>query len=221
MKPLPIFIGYDNVESLAWHVAAHSIRESTRSPVAITPIDLRQLPLTRERDPKQSNEFAFSRFLVPWLCDYDNWALWMDCDVLLRADVQELFDLADDRYAVQVVKHDYTPSTERKYLGNRQHPYPRKNWSSVILFNCAKCQTLTPAYVDTAEGLTLHRFLWLPDAQIGELPAEWNHLVSEYDPNPGAKLVHYTIGGPWWPEFDGCEFSTEWHDACHRMMHVK
>lgn len=215
---LRVFIGYDQREAVSWHVAANSVFQHTRESVAITPVTSQWL--TRPKDPKQSNDFAFARFLVPWLCEYQGWALWMDCDVLVRADVRELFDLADPEKAVQVVKHDYTPRDSVKYLGNRQHAYPRKNWSSVILFNNARCRRLSQTYVDRAPGLELHQFQWLKDEEIGELPKEWNHLVGEYEPNPDAKLVHYTVGGPWFHQYKGCEFSSEWQDELMKVTYA-
>jgi hypothetical protein len=120
--------------------------------------------------------------------------------------------LIDDSKSVQVVKHDYTPSTQVKYLGAIQYPYPRKNWSSVMLFNCAHqdCKKLTPYYVNTAHPMALHRFHWTKDERIGSLPVEWNHLVGEYEPNPNAKIVHHTIGGPWFDEYHDTEFAIEW-----------
>lgn len=216
-----VFIGYDEVESIAWHVCAHSVMRNASDPVSIIPVMEEKLPMDRPRDEHQSNSFAFARFLVPWLCDYRGWALFMDCDMLVRCDVQEIFDLADDRYAVQVVKHDYVPVTKRKYLGHTQYKYPRKNWSSVMLMNCERCLALSPEFINTSTGLALHRFLWLSDAEIGELPIAYNHLVTEYQPNPEARIAHFTIGGPWFPEFKGCEFAGDWFDELAMMEHVQ
>jgi lipopolysaccharide biosynthesis glycosyltransferase len=212
---LRVFIGYDQLEAISYHVASHSIMSRSTVPVSISSIQTKQLPYLRERDPKQTNDFSFSRFFVPWMCDYQGWALFVDCDVLVRDDITKLFGMADDRYSVMCVKHDYQSRFKVKALG-KQTNYPRKNWSSVMLMNCAKCTALTPDYINSATGLELHRFKWLDDSEIGELPVEWNHLVSEYDSNPEAKLVHYTIGGPWYPEYKGCEFSGEWFDELLR-----
>jgi lipopolysaccharide biosynthesis glycosyltransferase len=202
-----LFIGYDKVESIAYHTMVQSIINTTSVPVSITPVKMSMLPeYTRSRDPKQSNEFSFTRFLVPYLCDYEGWAIFMDCDMFIRTDLKELWKLRDPTKSVQVVKHDYTPKTQTKFLGAIQHPYPRKNWSSVMLFNCEKCRTLTPGYVNTAAPADLHRMKWAEE--IGELPVEWNHLVGEYDKNPNASNVHWTIGGPYFNE--NVEFSEEW-----------
>jgi len=180
-----IFIGYDSVESVAYHTLVQSIMEYTTEPVSITPIKKSMLPMyTRSRNSKQSNEFSFTRFLVPYLCDYKGHALFMDCDMMFTEDVAELWKLIDHSKSVQVVKHDYTPKTQVKYLGAIQYPYPRKNWSSVMLFNCPKCKKLTPNFVNTAHPMELHRFHWTTDDDIGSLPKEWNHLVGEFDENP-------------------------------------
>lgn len=222
---LNIYIGFDQVESVAYHTLCHSILSRSSKPVSITPINLKNLKgiYTRKRDPKQSNEFSFSRFLVPYLNGYKGFALFMDCDMLVRTDINELFELRDVTKAVQVVKHDYTPKNKTKYLGTTQYQYPRKNWSSVMLFNCAHyhCRKLTPDYINTATGLDLHRFSWTDDKYIGELPREWNHLVSEYEPNPKAKIVHYTVGGPYFDEYMNCEFSGEWFEEKSIMQHCQ
>ena len=209
-----IFIGYDSVESVAYHTLCESILSRASVPIAIHPIKRSLLKDIHSRpiDEKQSNEFSFTRFLVPHLMGYKGYAIFMDCDMLVLDDIKKLYDHADWQKSVSVVKHDYTPKDKVKYLGTIQHPYPRKNWSSVMIFNCAHhhCKRLTPEYVNTASGLDLHRFNWTEDDAIGELPIEWNHLVSEYEPNPKAKLVHFTVGGPYFHEYEHCEYSDEW-----------
>lgn len=211
---LRIFIGYDRAESISYHALVQSIINNSTVPVAITPVKISMIPeYTRPRDPKQSNEFSFSRFLVPYLCNYDGYALFMDCDMMFRTNPKALFDLCDFTKSVQVVKHDYAPKTQTKYLGNIQYAYPRKNWSSVMLFNCAHphCKRLTPEYVNAAEPANLHRMWWTHDDDIGELSADWNHLVGEYEPNPKAKIVHWTQIGPWfYNDPSAVEFGDEW-----------
>lgn len=202
-----VFIGFDVRETVAFNVLSYSLLRHSSIPIAITGVKLSQLDMWRAKDPKQSTDFAFSRFLVPYVCGYEGHAIFMDCDMLCRADPAELWDLRGDE-AVKVVKHDYTPKDETKFLGAAQTRYARKNWSSVMLFNNAKCRALTPGYVNTASGLDLHQFTWTDS--IGELPKEWNHLVGEYEPDSGAKLVHYTLGGPYFDEYKDCEFATEW-----------
>src|SRR6185503_17813923 len=149
----------------------------------------------RESNPLQSTQFSFSRFLVPFLCGYEGWALFTDCDMLVLDDIAKLWALRDERYAVQVVKHVHVPKEDVKFLGAVQTRYEKKNWSSVMLMNCAKCTALTPDYVNNASGLELHQFKWLAgDHLIGELPPRWNHLVGFDPPRPDAGLVHFTTG---------------------------
>jgi len=208
-----VFIGYDYRESIAYSVLSHSIQRRASEPVSITPLDLNQLKsiYQRERNPLQSTDFSFTRFLTPYLSNYEGWSVFMDCDMIVLDDIKNLFTLADDRYAVMVVKHTHIPKEEVKFLGAPQSKYEKKNWSSVVLFNNAKCKALTPEYVNTATGLELHQFKWLNDDNlIGELPQKWNHLVSYNEPMDNASLVHFTIGGPYFTEYRDCEYSEEW-----------
>lgn len=214
---LKIFIGYDPNETVAFHTLANSIMRQSSVPVQITPLILHQLPLTRARDAVQSTEFTFSRFLVPWLCDYRGMALFMDCDMLVRCDIAEVFAAADQNAQISVVKHDYTPKAENKFLDKTQTAYRRKNWSSVMLFNNARCQVLTPESVNEADSSWLRKLHWAD--QIGELPREYNHLVGEYAPNPAAKIVHYTIGTPCWAKYAHCEYAQAWRDECGAMAY--
>lgn len=218
-----IFIGYDSDESVAYAVLAYSIaRRAQRAVPLIGALSLSKVQhvLTRPRHPLQSNDFAFARFLVPWLCGYEGWALFMDCDMLCRGDIGELWALRDERYAVQVVKHEHAPQHDVKYLGRAQTRYARKNWSSVMLFNCARCRALTPEYVNSASGLELHQFAWLEDGQIGTLPPEWNHLVGYYPWRPDAKLVHFTEGGPYFERYRQTDYAAEWWAEYHDMVYV-
>ncbi len=211
--PVRIFIGYDPKEEVAFHVLQRSIHERSSVPVMVTPIRLSQLGgvFQRERNALQSTEFSFSRFLVPYLCGYEGWGIFMDCDMLMRDDVAKLWALRDPAYAVQVAKHDYVPREETKFLGAVQTKYEKKNWSSVILFNCAECTALTPEFVNTATGLELHQFKWLTgDDRIGEIPLGWNHLVGEYDHRDDAANVHFTIGGPYFDEYRDADYAAEW-----------
>jgi hypothetical protein len=225
---LRIFIGYDPVESVAWHTHAHSILERSSLPVALVPVNVANLRgiYRRERDPKQSNEFSFTRFLVPHLSGFAGLAVYCDCDQLIRTDVAELFAIAEaaPEKAVHVVQHDYVPRDEIKYLNTVQYRYPRKNWSSVVVWNCAHPANLrlTPDYVNNASPMELHRFLWLEDHQIGALDVRWNWLVGEYDEPPAdVNLVHWTNGGPYFTEHRQADFAQEWFDARARMTHCK
>ena len=218
-----IFIGYDPRETVAWHVLSHSILARASEPVAITPLSLKNLgPLMwRERNPLQSTDFSFSRFLTPYLSGYEGWSVFMDCDMLVLDDIANLWRLRDERYAVMCVKHEHVPKEEVKFLGAAQTKYQKKNWSSVMLFNNARCKALTPEYVNTASGLDLHQFKWLEgDDLIGELPHCWNHLVGYDDPRPGQSLVHYTIGGPYFEKWQDCEYSAEWFAEREAMLHA-
>jgi len=218
---LQIFIGYDPKEAVAYHTLAHSIQRRSSIPVAIAPLMRSQLGqlYTRARGPTESTEFSLTRFLVPALSEFRGWSLFMDCDMLCRVDIAGLAEFArgNDDKAVLVCQHDYVPKTERKFIDQVQTKYPRKNWSSLMLFNNARCAALTPQYVNRATGLELHRFAWTEDSRIGSLPLEWNWLVTEYEYNPDAKIVHFTIGGPYFDDYRGCDYAEEWMDENRRM----
>jgi len=211
-----IYIGWDSREDIAYTVAKHSMEMMSRD-VNVKPLKLHELRdegiYTRSVDKLGSTEFTFTRFLVPYLNDYKGWALFTDCDVLALDDMNKLFELADDKYAVMCVKHDYTPSETMKMDGQQQTIYPRKNWSSVVLWNCAHPSNsiVTPELVNTESGMYMHRFMWLKDEEIGEIPYQWNYLVGWYQ-SRDPKLVHYTEGGPWFEEYKNCEYSKEWKD---------
>ena len=208
-----VFIGYDSKERVAYNVLSHSIIQNSTKPVAITPIALNNIKddFVRERNNLSSTEFSFSRFIIPHLMNYRGWALFMDCDMLMFEDIAELWRLRDDKYAVQVCKHDYTPKNTTKFLGQTQTAYPKKNWSSFMLMNCAKCSALTPDYVNSATGLELHQFKWLEgDHLIGDLPLEWNWLVGEYEHKDDVNNVHFTEGGPWFEDYKDVDYSQDW-----------
>ena len=213
---LDIFVGYDPDEIVAYHTLCASILDRSSVPVRFTPINLVSLAgvFRRERLPQQSTAFSFSRFLTPYLSAYEGWSLFMDCDMLVRADIAELFAMRDERYAVMVCQHDYQPIDAVKFLKNPQTPYAKKNWSSVMLFNNGRCRALTPDFVNGATGLELHQFRWLPDeALIGPLPLEWNWLVGEYPFNPAARIAHFTRGGPYFAGYEDCDYADEWRAA--------
>ena len=218
-----VFIGYDPREAVAYNVLAHSIQVRASEPVAITPLMLSQLKrvLTRERHPLQSTDFSFSRFLTPYLSDFTGWSVFMDGDMLVLRDIAELWRLRDERYAVMVVQHDHVPRESVKFLGQPQSKYGKKNWSSVMLFNNARCRALTPDYVNRASGLELHQFKWLEsDDLIGALPHAWNHLVGYNAPRRDAALVHFTLGGPYFPDYADCEYAEAWRTERDAMLHA-
>jgi lipopolysaccharide biosynthesis glycosyltransferase len=218
-----VFIGYDSKETVAFHVLSHSIHTRASQPVDIAPLMLTQVKdiFTRERNNLQSTEFSFSRFLVPYLSGYEGWSMFCDCDMLMLDDIAKLWALRDDRYAVQVVKHNHVPQEDIKFLNQTQTKYEKKNWSSVILFNNARCKALTLDYVNTATGLQLHQFKWLGDDNlIGEIPHRWNHLV-DYDPQRPVdqlSLIHYTEGGPYFEAYKNCGYADLWLSERDRML---
>lgn len=207
-----VFVGFDPAESATFHVLSNSIRRHSSMPVSIAPVSLNNLEgiLTRDRHPLQSNDFSFSRFLVPWMCNYEGWAIFMDCDMLFRDDIAKLWAHRDDKFSVKCVHHNHVPVETEKYLGNVQTKYERKNWSSVMLFNNSKCRVLTPEYVNSADGLDLHQFRWLKDEEIGYLPNNWNHLVGYQSYNENAKNIHWTTGGPYFNEYANCDYHQDW-----------
>ena len=226
IKPLNIYIGFDAIETTAFHTLAQSIIEYASGPIRISPICSKHYSkfFNRERDEKQSNDFSFTRFLVPYLNNFDETAIFMDCDMMLRADIFQVLNDLDPKNAISVVMHDYTPSDTVKYLNNVQYAYPRKNWSSFVVWNCAhpKNRTLTPEFVEKATGLTLHRFTWLSDNEIGELDVRWNWLVGDYiNPPVDVKNVHWTLGGPYFNEYSQVDFSGEWFEMNKKMNHCK
>ena len=223
---IKVFIGYDPKESVAWHTMASSIYRQSSRPVAIVPVNLANLKgiFNRLRDTKQSNEFSFSRFLVPYLCNYEGQGIFFDCDQMLRTDIAEIFSVMKEQpdKAVYVVKHTYEPRDDVKYLNTVQYKYPRKNWSSVVLWNCnhEKNKIVTPDFVKKSEGLKLHRFTWLDDNDIGSLDIKWNWLVGEYDSPPlDVKNVHWTLGGPYFKEYENSDFAKEWNQENEMMQY--
>jgi hypothetical protein len=220
---IQVFIGYDPREAAAFSVLAHSIHIRASEPVTIAPLMLSQLKgvFHRPRDPLQSTDFSFTRFLTPYLANYEGWALFMDSDMVMLDDIAKLWALRDEQYAVMCVKHDHHAKETVKFLNEPQTKYQKKNWSSVMLFNCAKCKALTPEYVNTASGLALHQFKWLESEDlIGNLPKRWNHLVGVDAPNRDISLAHHTLGGPYFNELHGCEYTTEWYAERDDMLRV-
>jgi lipopolysaccharide biosynthesis glycosyltransferase len=213
MKPIPIFIGYDPREAIAYHTCVNSIIRHASQPVAIMPLALNLLQGYNETHTDGSNHFIYSRFLVPHLMGFSDWAIFIDGDMILRDDIVKLWNLRELSMDVMVVKHDYKTRMTEKYLGSKNEDYPRKNWSSVILWNCSSFpnRRLTPEFIEKATGAQLHRFSWIDDERIGELPKEWNWLPDEFGSNPDAKLLHYTLGAPCFHEFATTPQGEEWH----------
>lgn len=218
-----VFIGYTSYQDPVYQVARSSIEHRSKNTICrpIVQKALRDLGIyTRANNPLETTEFSITRFLTPWLGGYRGWALFMDNDMVVLDDISKLFALADDRYAVMCVKHDYTPTSTIKLDSKPQTVYPRKNWSSVMLWNLdhPKNRCLTPDLVNEATGLYLHRFMWLDDDDIGELPVEWNWLVDwhaeVFEPMP--KLLHFTEGGPYFRRSQNCGYADVWKNEFAR-----
>lgn len=215
---LKIFVGWDPREDIAWQVCRHSILSRTNPrEVSVTPLvqsELRSQGLyKRDIDKKAATEFSLTRFLTPALAGYEGYAIFVDCDFLFLTDIQNILNEIDIEKAVSVVKHDYQPTDTHKMDGCVQYIYPRKNWSSFILFNCAheSNRALTPALVNSAEPSFLHRLSWLDDREIGELDKGWNYLEGVYPAHYNKlKAVHYTSGGPWFDHKQDCDFADLW-----------
>jgi len=227
---LQVFIGFDSRQRDAYYVAKHSIETRASVPVQVQPLKLSKLSkhgiLTRPVEKQNgqmwcpiseapmSTEFAISRFCVPFL-QREGWALFCDSDVVMLRDIKELFDLADDQYAVMVVKHSQGHGSPVKMDGQAQTYYSRKNWSSVVLWNCGhpSNQALTLVDLNTWPGRNLHAFQWLADDEIGELPLTWNYLVGVSPAIPATteiKLAHFTLGTPNLPGCEDMAMSETW-----------
>lgn len=213
-----IFIGYDSREDIAWQVARQSLLRHADYDLTVIPLRqnvLRELGLyTRAIDVNASTEFSLTRFLTPYLAAEEGWVLFSDCDFLYTSDIREVFKGLDPSKAVYCVQHDYTPTHQIKMDGKQQSVYPRKNWSSFIIFNCSHpdVKALTPDVVNTAAPAYLHRFEWVKDeAAIGALDMDWNFLEGEY-PKPALtpRVIHYTNGGPWFDEWQNCDYAELW-----------
>ncbi len=235
-SPIPIFIGYDYRERAATNVLIDSLYQNSTTPLSITPLITTQLQKNgiywRNKDPKQSTEFTFTRFLVPYLMGYKGWAIFMDCDMLSLGDITELWKCRDDRYPLMCVQHDHKPKENTKFQGEIQTSYPRKNWSSLMLLNCNLCTQLTLEYVNSASPMELHRFQWLSnDQEVGELDSSlWNYLIGVDDRSPEdfnklsvhPLLVHWTLGGPWFKDqrMFQSQYSYDWFVAREDSMRL-
>ena len=218
MNNLNIYVGYDSKEDIAYRVCKYSILKRSRSNIKITSLKLYELVAKnlykRDIDPLASTEFTYSRFLVPALNNYNGWAIFCDCDFIFFEDISNILIDIDQSKAVYCVQHDYTPKEKHKMDGQKQTIYPRKNWSSFILFNCShpSNKKLSVDLVNSETGSFLHQFKWLEDNEIGSLDERWNWLEgwtsNHSDKKPYA--VHYTRGGPWFDEWQDVEFASEW-----------
>jgi len=205
-----VFIGYDPSQHISFQVLRYSLQKHTTQELDIRAIDAEKIPdWGRPIDPLASTPFTYTRFLVPWLCDYEGIALFMDGDMLALGDVSELFALSMDDLALRVRQHDYNPEATVKMGGKVQTQYPRKNWSSLMLMNCAKLGAWTKEAVETQTGAWLHRFEAIGDEQIGDISEEWTGLDHMTGPT---KLLHYTSGGPWLAGCEDADHADLWHE---------
>jgi hypothetical protein len=218
INSVKVFVGYDSREDIAWQVCRHSIMRHSDQAVTVIPLRqpaVRELGLyTRPYDTKSSTEFSLTRFLTPYLAAQGGWVLFCDCDFLYTGDVRDVFEGLDPAKAVYCVQHDYVPANAVKMDGKLQTSYPRKNWSSFMLFNCdhPDVRALTPDVVNSASPAYLHRLEWIKDpSAIGSLALEWNFLEGEY-PKPATppRVIHYTNGGPWFDEWQDCDYADLW-----------
>ena len=215
MNPnLRIFIGYDSREKIAFHVLSYSIIANATIPVSITPINLNNFKhfYNRPRGKKDSTEFSISRFLTPYLSNYEGYSLYLDCDIIMLGDVAKLlkFVAGKSTRVLWCVKHKYKPKDRTKFLKEKQFIYSKKNWSSFMLFNNRKCKILTPKFVSKAHGLVLHQFKWTKEKLIGSLPKIWNVLVGEQKIPKNFYALHYTLGGPYFKKYSKCVGSKFW-----------
>lgn len=211
---IKIVVGFDQREAIAYHTFSQSVLEKSSLPVLFLPLSMNTLKGYKETHNDKSNDFVYSRFLTPYLHNFEGWAIFADGDMVCQSDIKELWDLRDETKALQVVMHDYKTKFTQKYLGNTNENYPRKNWSSLILWNCShpKHKVLTPDFISSQTGKYLHRFSWLDDKEIGELPIDWNWLAIEYPNNPRAKIIHYTLGTPCFRDYRNTEMAGAWHE---------
>jgi lipopolysaccharide biosynthesis glycosyltransferase len=220
---LKIFVGFDGkVEPVAYHTFCQSVIEKASIPVSFTPLALNTLSDYKEIHTDGSNAFIYSRFLVPYLCGFKGMALFVDGDMICRTDIAEILWEHDQDEAVKVVKHYYQTKHPIKYLGSKNEDYPKKNWSSVMLWNCSHHlnKQLTPKFVMENKGKYLHRFEWLKhEDQVGKLDAAWNWLETEYEYNPDAKLIHHTLGTPCFKDYQSTDYAQEWWETYQRMIY--
>ena len=220
MNKITIVVGFDQREAIAYHTFCQSILETSTIPIQFIPLAINSLYFYNENHNDGSNNFIYSRFLTPYICDFKGFAVYADGDMICNADISELAGLFDTSKAVQLVKHDYKTKRSIKYFGNENKNYPRKNWSSVVIFNCQhpRNKILTPQFIQEHDGAFLHRFQWLQDDEIGELDSTWNYLALEYKPRKDAKLIHYTLGTPCLVDFKEAEMSDIWWKTYSRLI---
>ncbi len=215
-----IVVGFDPREAVAYHTFTQSVIAKSSLPTRFLPLNIGSLSNYQELHKDGSNDFIYSRFLVPYLMGFEGWAIYADGDMVCLEDIRKLWDLRDEKYAIQVVKHNYKTKMKNKYWGNKNEDYPRKNWSSLILWNCnhSSHKILTPEFVQKQTGAFLHRFFWIKDEEIGEFEKEWNWLAMEYEEKENINLIHYTIGTPCFKEYENTSLSSHWKKSFLDML---
>ena len=224
---LVFFIGYDSKEDIAYRVCKNSLLSKSSLNINVLALKLHELVAKnfykRDIDPLASTEFTYTRFLVPALMKYKGWAIFCDCDFLFLEDIANILEKLSSDKAIYCVQHDYTPKERHKMDGKKQTIYPRKNWSSFIVFNCShpSNKKLTIDLVNQESGSYLHQFKWLKDSEIGFLDERWNWLEG-WTSNHNKKkpyAVHFTRGGPWFKEWHDVEYAKEWLEE--RDLYIK
>jgi len=218
IENLHLFIGYDSKEDIAYRVCKYSLQKKTSINLNINSLKIDELIAKklyhRGIDPLASTQFTYTRFLVPILMNFKGWAIFCDCDFIFLEDIAKILEDLDDTKAIYCVQHDYAPKERHKMDGQQQTIYPRKNWSSFVVFNCShkSNKRLSVDLVNSETGSYLHQFKWLNDNEIGSLDERWNWLEgwtsNHNESSPYA--VHYTRGGPWFDEWQDVEFAKEW-----------
>jgi len=209
---IKIAVGFDHREAVTYHTFCQSVIDNSTGPVSFIPLALPLLKDSVERPVDGSTSFVYSRFLTPHLNEFSGWCIYADGDMVCLKDIHNLWDMRDETKAVLCVHHDYKSTHAKKFLGGENHNYPRKNWSSLILWNCGhpKNAILTPEFVKSQSGAFLHRFNWLNDNDVGKLDPSWNWLAIEYPDNTEANLVHYTLGTPCFKDFQNSAMAELW-----------
>ena len=215
-----VVVGFDQREAVAYHAFTQSVIEKSSIPIRFLPLNINSLTNYKETHKDGSNEFIYSRFLVPYLMNFKGWAIYADGDMVCLEDIKKLWNLRDNKYAIQVVKHDYKTKIKNKYWGNKNENYPRKNWSSLILWNCEhkSHKILTPDFIQKQTGAFLHRFNWIKDGEIGDINKEWNWLAMEYEEKQDINLIHYTIGTPCFEEYQNSSLSSHWKKSFFSLL---
>jgi lipopolysaccharide biosynthesis glycosyltransferase len=225
---IQVYAGFDEREAVGYHTFCASVIEHCTEPVSISPLNLKALQKVYHGGQRDgTNAFIYSRFLIPYLQKFSGWALFVDgADMIVKDDLAKLWAMRDPYKAVQVVKHDYKTKHPRKYIGTSMESpnedYPCKNWSSVMLINCQHYgwRHITPSLIETVPGSHLHRFQFLEDRYVGELPAGWNHLADEMGQNDDAKLLHWTAGIPAWAHYKDAPHAVDWFHAHEKVNHA-